>query len=157
MSTVAQPGSNEANLPSASLALIPDLAQQLRVFKTLSSIIDYAYTFDLGGRFLYSNQALLDLLGLRLDEVIGKTFLELPYPIDLAVKLQAQIEQVFATKQKVIDETSYISPAGVVGYYEYIFNPVFEATERLRWSRALRGKYLIGSVTKKSKANWLRL
>jgi PAS domain S-box-containing protein len=125
MSTVAQPGSNEANLPSASLALIPDLAQQLRVFKTLSSIIDYAYTFDSGGRFLYSNQALLDLLGLRLDEVIGKTFLELPYPIDLAVKLQAQIEQVFATKQKVIDETSYISPAGVVGYYEYIFNPVF--------------------------------
>jgi PAS domain S-box-containing protein len=125
MSTVAQTGSNGADVPSASLALIPDLAQQLRVFKTLSSIIDYAYTFDSKGRFLYSNQALLDLLGLPLDEVIGKTFLELPYPVELAVKLHAQIAQVFATKLKVIDETSYISPAGVVGYYEYIFNPVF--------------------------------
>jgi PAS domain S-box-containing protein len=125
MSNAAQPESDEASVTSASLALMPDPAQQLRVFKTLSSIIDYAYTFDSEGRFLYSNQALLDLLGLPLNDVIGKTFLELPYPAELAFKLQAQIQQVFDTKQKVMDETSYISPTGVVGYYEYIFNPVF--------------------------------
>jgi PAS domain S-box-containing protein len=125
MSTLAQTASNGGDVASTSLALIPDLAQQLRVFKTLSSIIDSAYTFDSKGRFLYSNQALLDLMGLPLDEVIGKTFLELPYPVELAVKLHAQIAQVFAIKLKVIDETSYISPAGVVGYYEYILNPVF--------------------------------
>ena len=125
MSNVAQPESNETDPANASVALMPDLAQQFRVFKTLSSIVDYAYTFDSEGRFLYSNQALLDLLGLRLNEIIGKTFLELPYPVELANKLQAQIRQVFDTKQKVIDETSYINPSGIVGYYEYIFNPVF--------------------------------
>ena len=101
-----------------------DPAQQLRVFQTLSSIIDYAYTFDTEGRFLYSNQALLDLLGLELQDVLGKTFLELPYPVELAMKLQAQIEQVVRTKQKLMDETSYVNPAGMAGYYEYIFNPV---------------------------------
>jgi PAS domain S-box-containing protein len=66
----------------------------------------------------------LDLLGLELQDVIGKSFLELPYPTELAVKLQAQIQQVIATKLKLMDETSYISPAGLVGYYEYIFTPV---------------------------------
>ena len=110
-----------------SLQLTRGLEQQLRVYKTLSSIIDYAYTFDRAGRFLYANQALLDLLGLTLDHVVGKNFFELPYPHDLAVRLQQQIEQVFTTSRKLIDETAYISPAGVLGYYEYIFNPVIGA------------------------------
>jgi len=35
---------------------------------TLSSITDFAYTFDREGRFLYANQPLLDLWGLTLDE-----------------------------------------------------------------------------------------
>ena len=62
----------------------PDVDQQLRVYKTLASIIDFAYAFDPQGRFLYANQPLLDLLGLTLDEIVGKTFFELPYPPDLA-------------------------------------------------------------------------
>src|ERR1700679_263700 len=90
----------------------PDLGQQLRVYKTFASIIDFAYTFDSQCRFLYANQALLDLLGLRLDQVVGKNFLELPYPHELAVKLQAQIQQVFDTGKKLMDETAYTNPAG---------------------------------------------
>ena len=124
MSSSEQTELHETNHLSTSHPLIPDLAQQVAVFKALSSIIDYAYTFDSQGRFLYSNQALLDLLGLELQDVIGKNFLELPYPVELAAKLQAQIQQVFATKLKVMDETSYVNPAGLAGYYEYIFTPV---------------------------------
>jgi len=105
---------------------MPDLDQQLRVYKTLASIIDFAYTFDSQGRFLYSNQALLDLLGLELDEVVGKTFLELPYPRDLAEKLHAQIRQVFDTRERLMDETAYTNPGGQTGCYEYIFNPVLD-------------------------------
>jgi PAS domain S-box-containing protein len=121
----------DANSPTAapsnsSASLITDLEQQLRVFKTLSSIIDFAYTFDARGRFLYANQALLDLLGLTLEQITGKNFLELPYPNDLAVKLQAQIQQVFDTRERLIDVTPYTNPAGMTGYYEYIFNPVFD-------------------------------
>jgi PAS domain S-box-containing protein len=99
--------------------------QQRRVFDTtLRSIVDFAYIFDREGRFVYSNKALLDLLQMSLGEVMGKTFHELPYPPELAEKLQEQIEAVVRTKAIVKDETPYVSPGGYVGYYEYIFTPV---------------------------------
>ena len=102
------------------------LERQSRIFdSTLSSISDFAYTFDREGRFSFINQALLDLWGLKLEEAIGKNFYELKYPEELAARLQKQIQQVFDTAEGLIDETPYTSPTGVGGYYEYIFRPVF--------------------------------
>jgi len=96
------------------------------VFDTvLSAITDFAYTFDRDGRFLYVNKALLDLWGLKLADAVGKNFFELKYPDELAGHLQRQIQQVITEKSTVRDETRYVSPAGVEGYYEYIFSPVF--------------------------------
>lgn len=94
---------------------------------TLSSISDFAYVFDRQGRFLYANKALLDLWKSNLAEVIGKNFFDLKYPAELASRLQRQIEQVFQSGQRVTDETVYVSPTGVAGYYEYIFSPVFSS------------------------------
>ena len=108
-------------------ALHLKLEQQARVFETtLSSITDFAYTFDRDGRFAYVNQALLNLWGLRLEDAIGKNFFDLKYPDELAAKLQRQIQQVIDTRQGLIDETPYTSPTGAGGYYEYIFSPVFD-------------------------------
>jgi PAS domain S-box-containing protein len=102
--------------------------QQSRVFDvTLSSIVDFAYIFDRAGRFLYANKPLLDLWGLTLDQAIGKNFFDLQYPDELAAKLQQQIQQVIDTREKLSDETPYTSPTGALGYYEYIFTPVFAA------------------------------
>lgn len=119
----------EAQRQQASLVeLSRQLERQARVFNTtLSSITDFAYIFDREGRFVYANQALLDLWGLKLDEAVGKNFFELRYPDDLASRLQQQIQQVFATQQVLKDETAYTSPTGAGGYYEYIFTPVFAA------------------------------
>jgi PAS domain S-box-containing protein len=96
-----------------------------RLEATLSSISDFAYSFDRDGRFTYVNKALLDLWGLTLNQALGKDFFDLQYPPDLAAKLQRQIQQVFHTRQALSDETPYVSPTGVTGYYEYIFAPVF--------------------------------
>lgn len=66
--------------------------------------------------------------------------------------MQRQIEHVVQTKEIVQDETPFTSPAGVDGYYEYIFRPVFGAdgsvevvagstrdiTERKKSEQALR-------------------
>ncbi|MGZ5064575.1 MAG: PAS domain S-box protein [Usitatibacter sp.] len=93
----------------------------------LSSIDDFTYIYDRGGRFLFANQALLDLWGLTLEDVVGKNFLELGYPAALAEKLERQVRKVFETKGSVADETAYVSPTGVEGYYEYIFSPAFAA------------------------------
>jgi PAS domain S-box-containing protein len=103
------------------------LEKQSRILDiTLSSISDFAYIFDRDGRFVFVNQALLDLWGLKLEEAVGKNFFELQYPDELAARLQHQIQEVFATKQGLTDETEYTSPTGAGGYYEYIFRPVFD-------------------------------
>src|SRR6202789_1534567 len=91
---------------------------------TLSSIADFAYTFDRDGRFLYVNQPLLDLWGQTLQEAVGKNFFDLKYPEAVAARLQGQIQEVFATGRKVIDETPYASPDRAEGHFEYIFSPV---------------------------------
>jgi len=113
---------------SEIIKLSRQIYEQTRYFDAiLSSISDFAYTFDKDGRFIFINQALLDLWGLKLEEAIGKNFFDLKYPDDLAARLQRQIQQVYDTKQRVTDETAYTSPTGVVGYYEYIFSPFFGA------------------------------
>jgi PAS domain S-box-containing protein len=102
------------------------LEQQASLFDiTLSSISDFAYIFDKQGRFVYVNQALLNLWGLKLEDAVGKNFFDLKYPDDLAARLQQQIQQVLDSKKGLTDETPYTSPTGVSGYYEYIFRPVF--------------------------------
>lgn len=104
------------------------IREQVRYFEAiLSSISDFAYVFNEQGRFVFINQALLDLWGLKSDEALGKDFFDLNYPDDLAARLQRQIREVFETRQRVTDETPYTSPTGVVGYYEYIFSPFFGA------------------------------
>lgn len=103
-------------------------ANQSRKFdQVLSSITDFAYTFDLDGRFTFVNKPLLDLWGLPLEQAVGKNFFDLHYPDALAATLQAQIRQVIATKQRVVDETPYTSPSGQPGFYQYILTPVIDA------------------------------
>jgi PAS domain S-box-containing protein len=101
--------------------------QALTFDTTLSTIADFTYIFDREGRFRYVNKALLDLWGLKLEDALGKNFFELKYPSELAERLQRQIQQVVDTKQGLKDETPYTSPTGAGGYYEYIFQPVFDA------------------------------
>jgi PAS domain S-box-containing protein len=94
---------------------------------TLSFLSDFAYIYDRDGRFLFANQPLLTLWGLTLEDVVGKNFVELGYPDELAERLARQVQEVFATQKGITDETSYTSPTGQHGAYEYIFSPAFGA------------------------------
>jgi PAS domain S-box-containing protein len=95
--------------------------QQRRIYETaLSNTPDFNYVFDLQGRFIYINKALLALWGKELHEALGKNFFELGYPPALAERLQGQIQTVIETQQPLTDETSYTSAAGE-RQYEYIF------------------------------------
>ena len=102
------------------------LRQQWHTFDTaLSHTPDFTYIFSLTGRFTYVNQALLALLQKTLPEVIGKNFWELNYPPELAERLQNQVQAVIHTKEALRDETAFTAPTGDIGFYEYIFVPVF--------------------------------
>lgn len=103
------------------------LEQQTKIFDlTLSAIKDFVYTFDTEGRFTYSNKALLELLEIDLEEIVGKNFYDLPYPEDLATTLQAQIAQVVESGKQITKETPFTNPSGKTGHYEYIFVPIFD-------------------------------
>jgi PAS domain S-box-containing protein len=104
------------------------LHQQWRIFDTaLSNTPDFTYTFDLEGRFSYVNRALLCLWQKPLEEALGKSFFELDYPLELAHRLQRQIQQVIETKHPVRDQTPFTGPTGETRHYEYIFVPVLSA------------------------------
>ncbi|HEY9249003.1 MAG TPA: PAS domain S-box protein [Rariglobus sp.] len=101
-------------------------AQAAHFETTLANIHDFVYSFDREGRFTYVNRALLDLWGLTLDQAVGKNFTELAYPRELAGRLMRELAQVVATRRPFTGETPYTNPEGRLGYYEYIFSPIFD-------------------------------
>jgi len=128
VSTIARDITERKQKEAELAELYARIERQSHVFNTtLSTITDFAYTFDRDGRFIYANRRLCDLLGITCEEIIGKNFFDLNYPDDLAAKLQRQIHEVFDTGETVRDETPFTSPAGADGFYEYIFSPFFAA------------------------------
>ncbi len=101
------------------------LRQQWHTFDAaLSNSPDFTYTFDLDGRFTYANRALLSLLQIPFEEILGKNFFDLAYPQELAARLQSQIQRVIETNEPLRDETDFTGPSGETRHYEYIFVPV---------------------------------
>jgi PAS domain S-box-containing protein len=104
-----------------------ELEQEIRILDAaLSNTVDFNYVFDLNGCFIYINRTLLNLWGKTLAEAVGKNFIELDYPAELAAQLQRQIQDVIATKRPLRDETPYTSATGTRSY-EYIFAPVLDS------------------------------
>ena len=76
------------------------LKKRARTFdQTLSAITDFAYVFDRQGRFVYANNALLNLWGLKLEDAAGKNFFDLQYPDALAANFSAKSSK-FSTPNK---------------------------------------------------------
>ncbi len=106
--------------------------QQAQTFDAiLAALQDFVFALDTQGRFTYANRRLLDLLRISLNEIIDKTFHELPYPADQANQLMHEVAQVVTTGKPLTNEIPFTSPAGDLGYYEYIFQPVLNDQQRV--------------------------
>ncbi len=129
------PDSSEEQWSRQKAELEEQVAALKRELRTrdlaLSHIQDFTYVFDLEGRFLYANQALLSLWRIPLERAVGRNFYELNYPPELAAKLEEQIQQVIRTGQQLRDLTPYTAPDGTTGIYEYIFVPIFGSDGRV--------------------------
>ncbi len=113
----------------ALAATAEELAQQTRIFNTaLSATEDFAYLFDLEGRFIYANRPLLEVWGKSLSEIVGKTCFELGYPDWHAEMHQREIRQVIETRRPVNGEVPFTGANGRTGRYDYTFTPVFSAS-----------------------------
>jgi PAS domain-containing protein len=105
----------------------------------LSAISDFVYTIDTVGRFTYANRPLLHLLGITLEEIVGKTLNDLPYPQELAIVEAMQMipedagyEVLLATDGQAVLEMREGMPAvllldiwlaGVDGKVLFCFSP----------------------------------
>ena len=97
--------------------------KQTRVFETiLSSSPDLSFTFDLKGRFAYANKAMIQLLGLPIDKIVGTNFFDLHF--SAAAEMQGHIQQVIATKEPFRGDIPYTAPGREVEFYDFIFAPV---------------------------------
>jgi PAS domain S-box-containing protein len=128
--------------------------RQLRMFEAVASTTpDFVYVFDLHGRFLYANRRLLEVWGMQLENVVGKTCRELGYEQWHHDMHMREIAEVIANKTPIKGEVPFKAPlTGVFGVYEYIFTPVLgpdgaveliagttrDVTDRKRAEEALR-------------------
>ena len=100
--------------------------RQVRLFEGVASTTpDFVYLFDLQGRFLYANRRLLEVWGMQLPDVIGKTCRELGYEQWHHDMHMREIAEVIETKRPIKGEVPFKAPrTGIYGVYEYIFTPV---------------------------------
>ena len=95
-----------------------------RMFETILAVCpDLIFSFNLEGRFVYANKPLTDLFGMTLEQLVGKNYYDLNVPV--AAELQDQIQKVIRHKEAISGEVPYTPASGALGWYDYVFSPVF--------------------------------
>lgn len=85
----------------------------------LTASVDHIYIFNRQGYYQYVSRDGATILGLKPQDIIGKTLPELDLPPDLIMQVENQRQAVMETGQPLKDECKYITADGV-HYYEYI-------------------------------------
>lgn len=99
--------------------------RQRRFYTTiLNTTPDFAYIWGADHTFLYGNQALLDLFGLKEEEYVGRGFRDVGYPEWHARMHEQEIDEVVRTGKPLRGKIPFQSKGGG-GVYDYIFMPIF--------------------------------
>lgn len=103
------------------------LEEKTKLLDTVvNSTPDGLYLVDRSRRFLYVNQAGLQLLCLEEGDVLGKTGEDLGFPPEIMTPHNAGLDSVFANRKMLTGETDYIHHKDGLRYYtSYIFTPIF--------------------------------
>ncbi|MEH1976997.1 MAG: PAS domain S-box protein [Nostoc sp.] len=89
----------------------------------LTASVDHIYIFNGKGCYQYVSRDGATVLGLKPQDIIGKTLPELDLPPDLITQVDNQRQAVMKTGQPLKDECKYVTADGV-HYYEYILTPL---------------------------------
>lgn len=99
--------------------------RQKRLYETvLSHTPDLVSVLDLDYRFIYANDALLEMWGISYEESVGKTMQEVGYEPWHAEMHEREIDQIVETKQPVRGEAPFVHARLGKRIYDYIFAPV---------------------------------
>jgi PAS domain S-box-containing protein len=115
-----------ARAQQAQRRAVAQYERQARLFDGVASTTpDFVYMFDREGHFQYANRRLLEVWGMALPDIVGKTCRELGYEQWHHDMHMREIAQVIATRHPIKGEVPFKAPlTGVFGVYEYIFTPV---------------------------------
>ncbi|MEH1773965.1 PAS domain-containing hybrid sensor histidine kinase/response regulator [Nostoc sp.] len=89
----------------------------------LTASVDHIYIFNGKGCYQYVSRDGATVLGLKPQDIVGKTLPELDLPPDLITQVDNQRQAVMKTGQPLKDECKYVTADGV-HYYEYILTPL---------------------------------
>lgn len=89
----------------------------------LTASVDHIYIFDRQGCYQYVSSDGATVLGLKPQDIVGKTLPELDLPADLITQVDNQRQAVMKTGRPFKDECKYVTADGV-HYYEYILTPL---------------------------------
>ncbi|ELZ24549.1 multi-sensor signal transduction histidine kinase [Haloterrigena salina JCM 13891] len=101
--------------------------QKRRLYETIiSSTPDLVYAFDLDYRFIFANDALLEMWGQTYDESIGNTLRENGYEPWHAEMHEREIDRIVETKEPIRGEVAFEHAERGRRIYDYIFAPVLD-------------------------------
>ncbi len=104
--------------------LAADSERVRRVYETvLTNTPDFVYVLSLDYKFLYANNALLEMWGLGRENAIGKTLLEIGYEPWHAQMHEREIDQIRMSRQSIRGEVPFNGTHGR-RIYDYIFVPI---------------------------------
>ncbi|MBE9051945.1 PAS domain S-box protein [Nostocales cyanobacterium LEGE 11386] len=89
----------------------------------LAASVDHIYIFNRSGCYQYISDGAAAILGLKSQEILGRTVRELNLSTDLMEKIEHQRQIVMKTGHPIRDECEYIAADGV-HFYEYILTPL---------------------------------
>ncbi|WP_306054459.1 ATP-binding protein [Natronococcus wangiae] len=122
----ADTDNTEREKAEAEMTRVPaESEQERRLYETLiSSTPDLVYAFDLDYRFIFANDALLEMWGQSFEESVGNTLLENGYEQWHAEMHEREIDRVVETKEPIRGEVAFEHAELGRRIYDYIFAPV---------------------------------
>jgi diguanylate cyclase (GGDEF)-like protein/PAS domain S-box-containing protein len=99
--------------------------KQGRRFETmLSSLPDPCYVLNPDGTFLYANTAMAELCQLPAEEIVGRSFLEMPLPS--RYNGENKLGDVIRFREQRKSEVKLESPSGKIRYFECLYAPILD-------------------------------
>ncbi|MHC5936727.1 PAS domain-containing hybrid sensor histidine kinase/response regulator [Nostoc sp.] len=126
----------------------------------LTASVDHIYIFNRTGCYQYVSRDGATVLGLKPQDIIGKTLQEVGFPTDLVEQVDNQRQAVMKTGQPIKDECKY-STADGVHYYEYILTALRNSNQTIEGvitvSRDITEHKRAEQILRESEARFRRL